>query len=59
MHHHWSYAKPSTAFVTGTSPTNVIQPEKAQLVSPQQNNIFHEFARKNGLVLNLTGTNRM
>ncbi|VDK87517.1 unnamed protein product [Litomosoides sigmodontis] len=47
LHHHRSCAKPSTASVANISTAHVIQAEKAQLISPQQNNIFHEFARKN------------
>uniref|UniRef100_A0A915PYY9 Uncharacterized protein n=1 Tax=Setaria digitata TaxID=48799 RepID=A0A915PYY9_9BILA len=50
--------KPSTSTTANTSNAAVIQSDKAQLVSPQQNNIFHEFARKNAVAIShLTNSN--
>uniref|UniRef100_A0A0R3RIX9 MATH domain-containing protein n=1 Tax=Elaeophora elaphi TaxID=1147741 RepID=A0A0R3RIX9_9BILA len=48
---HRSYVKPSTSSVANISVANNVQLEKAQLVSPQQNNIFHDFARKNAVAI--------
>ncbi|VDK85375.1 unnamed protein product [Onchocerca ochengi] len=44
-----SQTKPNTSFIASTSTANSMQSEKAHFVSPQQNNIFHEFARKNAM----------
>ncbi|VDO45096.1 unnamed protein product [Onchocerca flexuosa] len=43
-----SQIKPNTSSIANISTANSLQSEKAHFVSPQQNNIFHEFARKNG-----------
>ncbi|EFO20519.2 hypothetical protein LOAG_07971 [Loa loa] len=53
-----SHTKPSTSSVANTSTANNMQPEKAQFTSPQQNNMFHEFARKNAVAISrLTNPN--
>ncbi|VDM09363.1 unnamed protein product [Wuchereria bancrofti] len=51
MHRHRPHTKLSASSVANTSTANTTQPEKAQFVSPQQNNIFHEFARKNAMAV--------
>ncbi|CAG9537836.1 unnamed protein product [Cercopithifilaria johnstoni] len=58
MRHHRSHAKPCISSSADISTANTTQSEKTQFVSPQQNNIFHEFARKNTVpVSRLTNSN--
>ncbi|MCP9256855.1 hypothetical protein DINM_000089 [Dirofilaria immitis] len=51
VHRHSSQTKPSTSSTANTSTASDIQSEKAQFVSPQQNNIFHEYARNNAIAI--------
>ncbi|VBB32945.1 unnamed protein product [Acanthocheilonema viteae] len=51
MRCHRSHAKASTSSVANISAANTTQPEKGQFVSPEQNNIFHKFARKNAIAI--------